>query len=172
MNDRRRLSYRLTPFVLSLAAGWTGALALEGQQAPPADALTLRHAVELALERAPQLAATRASRDEALAAANISRDALHPSVWASTTPGYSSGLPVSVAGSVPAYASIEVRQTIYDPWRKNEALQAQASAADFEGAVESGCAATVRTVATAYAKASRPPKRRAAGPPRSSAKAA
>jgi outer membrane protein TolC len=74
-------------------------------------------------------------------------------VWVSTTPGYSSGLPVSVAGSVPAYASIEVRQTIYDPWRKTEALQAEASAADFEGAVESGCADTVRTTATAYAKA-------------------
>ncbi len=153
MNDRRRLSHPLAPFVLFLAAGWTGAVPLEAQQAPPADTLTLRHAVELALERAPQLAATRASRDEALAAANISRDALHPSVWVSTTPGYSSGLPVSVAGSVPAYASIEVRQTIYDPWRKNEALQALASAADFEGAVESGCAVTVRTAATTYAKA-------------------
>jgi len=152
MNDRRRLSDRLAPYLLSLAAGWTGALPLAAQ-APPADALTLRHAVELALEQAPQLAATRASRDEALAQANISRDALHPSVWVSTTPGYSSGLPVSVAGSVPAYASIEVRQTIYDPWRKTEALQAQASAADFEGTLETGCATTVRTAATAYAKA-------------------
>jgi outer membrane protein len=109
--------------------------------------------VELALERAPQLAAQRAARDEAAAAARISQDALHPSVWASTTPGYSSGLPVSVAGSVPAYGAIEVRQTLYDPWRRNEALQAQANAADFEGAVESGCAETVRTAATAYAKA-------------------
>ncbi len=153
MNDRRRLSYRLAPYLLSLTAAWTAAAPLAGQQAPPADALTLRHAVELALAQAPQLAATRASRDEALAQAHISRDALHPSVWVSTTPGYSSGLPVSVAGSVPAYASIEVRQTIYDPWRKTEALQAQASAADFEGAVENGCADTVRTTATAYAKA-------------------
>ncbi len=153
MNDRRRLAHRLVPFLLAAAAGPLGAPRLSAQQAAPADVLTLRHAVELALDRAPQLAATRASRDEATAAANISRDALHPSVWVSTTPGYSSGLPVSVAGSVPAYASIEVRQTIYDPWRKTEALQAQASAADFEGAVESGCAETVRTAATAYAKA-------------------
>ena len=153
MNDRRRLPYRLAPFVLAVVAGLTGAAPLRAQQAAPADALTLRHAVELALDRAPQLAATRASRDEATAAAHIAQDALHPSVWVSTTPGYSSGLPVSVAGSVPAYASIEVRQTIYDPWRRNESLQAQASAADFEGAVEGGCADTVRTAATAYAKA-------------------
>lgn len=152
MNDRRRFSSRLAPRCLALAALAGGAPIL-AQQAAPADTLTLRHAVELALERAPQLAATRAARDEALAAARISQDALHPSVWASTTPGYSSGLPVSVAGSVPAYGAIEVRQTIYDPWRRNEALQAQATAADFEGAVESGCAGTVRTAATAYAKA-------------------
>ena len=153
MNDRRRLSDRLGPYFLFFAAGLAAGAPARAQQAAPADTLTLRHAVELALERAPQLAATRASRDEASASAEISHDALHPSVWVSTTPGYSSGLPVSVAGSVPAYASIEVRQTIYDPWRKTEALQAEASAADFEGAVESGCADTVRTTATAYAKA-------------------
>ncbi len=153
MNDRRFPASRLTSLFLAAAAGVTGAAPLRAQEGAPADALTLRHAVELALDRAPQLAATRASRDEAMAAADISRDALRPSVWASTTPGYSSGLPVSVAGSVPAYGSIEVRQTIYDPWRRNESLQAQASAADFEGAVESGCAETVRTAATAYAKA-------------------
>jgi outer membrane protein len=151
MNDRRRFSSRLAPLCMALAL--TGGAPILAQQAAPVDALTLRHAVELALERAPQLAATRAARDEAFAAARISQDALHPSVWASTTPGYSSGLPVSVAGSVPAYGAIEVRQTIYDPWRRNEALQAQATAADFEGAVESGCAGTVRTAATAYAKA-------------------
>ena len=153
MNDRRRFRSRRPLLCLSIAAGLAAGAPARAQQAAPADTLTLRHAVELALERAPQLAATRASRDEASAAAEISRDALHPSVWVSTTPGYSSGLPVSVAGSVPAYASIEVRQTIYDPWRKTEALQAEASAADFEGAVESGCADTVRTAATAYAKA-------------------
>ena len=153
MNDRRRFRSGRPLLCLSIAAGLAAGAPARAQQAAPADTLTLRHAVELALERAPQLAATRASRDEASASAEISHDALHPSVWVSTTPGYSSGLPVSVAGSVPAYASIEVRQTIYDPWRKTEALQAEASAADFEGAVESGCADTVRTTATAYAKA-------------------
>ncbi len=148
MNDGRRSLCLLAPLALALAAN----APVLAQQAP-ADTLTLRHAVELAIERAPQLVASRAARDEAGASARIAQDALHPSVWVSTTPGYSSGLPVSVAGSVPAYGAIEVRQTLYDPWRRNESLQAQASAADFEGALESGCADTVRTVATAYARA-------------------
>jgi len=153
MNDGRRFRSRLAPLYLALAAGLASAAPVLAQQAPPGDTLTLRHAVELALERAPQLAATRAAREEGSAAARVAGDALHPSVWVSTTPGYSSGLPVAVAGSVPAYASIEIHQTIYDPWKKNEALQAEATAADLEGALESGCAETVRTVATAYAKA-------------------
>jgi outer membrane protein TolC len=153
MNDRRRSGSRFAPIGLGLVAGLASRCLLLAQPAPSADTLTLRHAVELALEQAPQLAAMRAARDESGAAARVSQDALHPSVWVSTTPGYSSGLPVSVAGSVPAYAAVEVRQTIYDPWRRNEALQAEAHAADFEGAVESGCAETVRTTATVYAKA-------------------
>ncbi len=153
MNDRRRSGPRFAPIGLAVVAGFASRSLVLAQPAPSADTLTLRHAVELALEQAPQLAATRAARDESGAAARISQDALHPSVWVSTTPGYSSGLPVSVAGSVPAYAAVEVRQTIYDPWRRNEALQAQASAADSEGAVESGCADTVRTTAAVYAKA-------------------
>ena len=116
--------------------------------------LTLRHAAELALERAPQLdrdarGARRGQRFRERSAA----DALHPSVWISTTPGYSTGLPVSVAGSVPAYGAIEVRQTIYDPWRKNEALQAEARAADLEGVVESGLRRDGRATAVARVRA-------------------
>src|SRR5262249_35943781 len=72
--------------------------------------------------------------------------------WVSTTPGYSTGLPVLVAGSVPAYFSIEVRQTIFDPTKKNDALEAQARAAGLEGALASGCSETVREAVTAYAK--------------------
>ena len=98
-------------------------------------------------------AATRAARDEGTYSARIAADALHPSVWLSTTPGYSTGLPVVVAGSVPAYGAIEVRQTIYDPWKKNDALQAEAREAQLEGALVSGCSETVRSAVLAYARA-------------------
>src|SRR5262249_33263681 len=120
---------------------------------PEPPPLTLKHAAELALEHAPQLAATRAARDEGTYSARIAADALHPSVWVSTTPGYSTGLPVVVAGSVPAYGAIEVRQTIYDPWKKNDAPQAEAREAELEGALVTGCSETVRSAVSAYARA-------------------
>jgi len=159
MNDdrRSRSCSRFAPLsrCLAVVAGLASGSPVLAQQAQaaPAETLTLRRAVELALERAPQLAATRAAREEGDASARIAQDAFHPSVWVSTTPGYSTGLPVAVAGSVPSYGAVEIRQTIYDPWKKNESLQAQALAADLEGALESGCAETVRTAVTAYAKA-------------------
>lgn len=153
MNDRRFSHARLAVRGLAFAAGLAASAFARGQTVPAEpQPLTLRRAAELALDWAPQLAATRAARDEGSASARIAADALHPSVWLSTTPGYSTGLPTLVAGSVPAYGSILVRQTIYDPWKKNDALQAEARAADLEGALESGCAETVRAAVTAYAK--------------------
>ncbi len=153
MNDRRRPRGRLVPFGLVFAAGLAGAALARAQTAPALpETLTLKRAAELALERAPQLAATRAAREEGNASARVAADVLHPSVWVSTTPGYSSSLPTLVAGSVPAYGAIAVRQTIWDPWKKNDALQAAAKAADLEGALESGCGETVRSAVTVYAK--------------------
>ncbi len=151
MNDRGLSRLGRTLCTLASAAGFAAAPFLAAQASSP-DTLTLRRAVELALERAPQLAAMRTAREEGDASARVAADALHPSLWVSTTPGYSTGLPTLVAGSVPAYGAIEMRQTIYDPWKKNEALRAQARAAGAEGAFESSCAETVRATVTAYAK--------------------
>ena len=129
----------------------TGALPAFGQTAVP-EALTLRRAAELALERAPQLAATRAAREEADAAARLARDAFHPSAWFTTAPGYTHGLPGLVAGRVPAVAGIEVRQTIYDTARRSDALQAEASSAGVDAALERSCRETIEAVVTAYAR--------------------
>jgi outer membrane protein TolC len=153
MNDRRFSEFRIGIRALAVALGLAAAASGRAQTAPAApETLTLRHAAELALARAPQLAATRAARDEGGASARVAADALHPSVWVSTTPGYSSSLPTLVAGSVPAYGAIVVRQTIWDPWKKNDVLQAEAKMADLEGALESGCSETVRSTVTVYAR--------------------
>jgi outer membrane protein len=152
MNDRRALPSS-RPVAILFAVALSAAALARGQTAPGETApLTLRRAAELALVHAPQLAAQRAAREEGSASARVAADALRPSVWLSTTPGYSSGLPVAVAGSVPAYGALTVRQTIYDPMRKYDVLQAEAHTADLEGVVESGCADTVRATVRAYAR--------------------
>ncbi len=151
MNDRHPFGFSLGVLGLAIALPIVATEAAAAQT-PASETLTLRRAVELALERAPQLAAMRATTEEANAEARIAADAFHPSVWVSTTPGYSTGLPVAVAGSVPAYGAVEIRQTIYDPWKKNDALQADATAAKQSGKLASSCTETVQSAIAAYAK--------------------
>jgi outer membrane protein len=152
MNDRRSLPSFWPVAGLIAAALSAAALARAQTAAGEITPLTLRRAAELSLAHAPQLAAQRAAREEGSASARVAADALHPSVWVSTTPGYSSGLPVSVAGSVPAYGAITVRQTIFDPLKKYDAIEAAAHSAELEGVVENGCGETVRATVRAYAR--------------------
>ena len=46
-----------------------------------------------------------------------------------TTPGYSTGLPLAIAGEVPAAVGAAARMTLYDPNQRSDELQARASAA-------------------------------------------
>ena len=109
MNDRifRGLLSCLLLFLLPPVPG-----ALARSDGPPGavEPLTLRRAVELALARSPELAAA----------------GFRPEAFASTTPGYSTGLPVAVAGQVPAIFGVSVRTSLYDPARREGALAARA----------------------------------------------
>lgn len=120
--------------------------------AGPAAGLTLREAVDRALANSPGLAAAEATREEAAAEARLARDAFHPEAWASTTPGYSSGLPFAVAGRVPAIAGFDVRQTLYDRSSRSETFQADARAASRHGDAEKSMRETARGAALLYGR--------------------
>jgi outer membrane protein len=119
------------------------------QEAP--EPLTLRRAVELTLERAPQLAAVRAEQEGEQASARLAQDAYHPSAWITTSPGYTYGMPATVAGHVPSVVGIEFRQTIYDPYRRSAVYQAEARASGMEGTVARSCQDTIERALTVYA---------------------
>ncbi|MEP6802607.1 MAG: TolC family protein [Acidobacteriota bacterium] len=135
----------------SLAAGvlllfWSAGLA--GQAS--ADTLTLRRAIELALARAPEIGIARAEADEAAAAAGAAEAGLRPEASARTTPGYATGLPVLVAGQVPALFGVAVRTSLYDPSRTAAVWTARADAAGRQPGIARARAATVRAVAASY----------------------
>src|SRR5260370_22815487 len=87
-------------------------------QTPPAGPLTLRRAAELALAHAPEAAAARAQAAEADADARAASARFAPSAFATTTPGYSSALPVAVPAPVPSVFCAQVPQPVYDPARR------------------------------------------------------
>jgi outer membrane protein TolC len=148
MNNR---STRKLGFVLVGLAVSAGVLAQA--PAPPAEPLTLRQAVELALARAPGLAAARAAREEGAASAELARDAFMPSAYFSTTPGYTYGLPTLVVGQVPSLFAVEVLQPIYDPARRSAALRAEASASALDASLVLSCRGTMEATVAAYGKA-------------------
>lgn len=122
--------------------------------APEPEPLTLRHAVELAVARAPGLAGARAASEEGAASADLARDeAYHPAAYFSTTPGYTYGLPTLVVGQVPSIFAVEVLQPIYDPVRRSAALRAQASASSLGASLALSCRATMEATVAAYGRA-------------------
>ena len=121
-------------------------------QTAATEPLTLRRAVQLALERAPQLAAVKADREGERASAGLAKDVFHPSAYLSTNPGYTYGVPGLVAGRVPSIAMVEIRQAIYDPGRRSEALQAEARVSGMDAEVERSCRDTIEKTIAAYAR--------------------
>ncbi|HEY6930106.1 MAG TPA: TolC family protein, partial [Thermoanaerobaculia bacterium] len=75
-----------------------------------------------------------------------------PEAYVTTTPGYSSGLPIQVAGQVPSLAGVSFRKTLYDPSRRAEALESRVHAASLDGVRERSVIETIRTVAAAYGR--------------------
>ncbi len=136
-----------------LLAALACALAAPGPaQTRPTDALTLKRAAELALARAPEAAAARADAAEADASARAAAAGLAPQAFATTTPGYSSGLPVAVAGRVPSVFGIELHQTLYDPSTRAETLVARARADGLEGASALSRSAAARALVLSYGR--------------------
>jgi outer membrane protein TolC len=124
MSDRCSISRRWTPILAALLAAHLGfSSPARGEGSAP---LTLAKAVEMALAHAPELAVAFATEREAAATVRIGEDAFHPEASVSTSPGYGQGLPGGVGGQLPSVVSVEVRQTLYDPGRRADALEARA----------------------------------------------
>ena len=137
MNDRRSP----LALVLLLAAGPAAA-----------EPLTLRRAVDAALARAPEIAAVRSAIEEGAAGSREASSALRPHLYATTTPGYSTGLPVGVAGEIPSLVGVRLRMTLLDMGLSAERLGSEGREATLGASLAAARAALVRRTAAAYAR--------------------
>ncbi len=110
--------------------------------APP---LTLRRAAELALGNSPEVAA-------AAAGARLAAAAFRPGAELSSPPGVGRGLPVAVAGHVPAVVSVDLRQSLYNTEQRSQGLQARARSATTQAAWERARVQVAREIADLYAR--------------------
>ena len=155
MNDRAplRLSLAIAALAGFLAAG-------PGTAAPTG--LTLRQAVGEALGRSPDVLAAQSALDEGVAGGREIGSVLKPNVFATTTPGYSTGLPVGVAGEIPSLVGVRLRMVLLDLNLKADRLGSEGRAAGLEAAVAEARTGLVRRTASAYARLSSAERRLAA----------
>jgi outer membrane protein TolC len=117
-----------------------------------AEPLTLRAAVVRALEHAPELAVSRGVVEEAAAGSRSAASAFQPEAFISTTPGYATGMPVAIAGRIPAVAAVDARQLLYDARTRAEVHMAAAKAEEATGALGRVRSETARGVLALYAR--------------------
>ncbi|HYK42009.1 MAG TPA: TolC family protein, partial [Thermoanaerobaculia bacterium] len=135
MSERRTVSFRVLVVLAVFVAAGLAAKA-QAQNAPASPPLTLRRALEMALARSPDVAVARADAEIAGASERIAWSRWGPEAYAATNPGYTTGLPVMVAGQVPSLFSFAVRQSIYDPALRAGSLGARAEAEERRSAYE------------------------------------
>jgi outer membrane protein TolC len=121
---------------------------------PATVTLTVREAVQRALDRAPEVAIARAGADEASATSRVVTSDLNPQFYVNTTPGWSTGAPLSVAGEVPAAAGARLRMTLYDPIEKGQEFNARAGIVASQAILLEARAEIGRRAAAACAKLS------------------
>jgi outer membrane protein len=140
---------------LAAAAAAAGQAPPTLQPSPPSAApapLTLGRAAELALANAPEVAAAAAAWQADQAGARLAADAFRPAAEVSSTPGVGRGLPVAVAGRVPAVVSVDLRQSLYNTEQRAQGLQARARSATTGAAWERVRVQVVREIADLYAR--------------------
>jgi outer membrane protein TolC len=114
--------------------------------------LTLRRAAELALGHSHDVAAAAAALETDLAAARVAGDAFRPEAGVSTTPGVGRGLPVAVAGQVPAIVTVGVRQSLFNREDRSKGLAARAATAATRAAYQRARLQAARTAADLYSR--------------------
>ncbi len=139
MSDRR-----LALMLLLLASPAPGTAAPEP--------LTVRGAVERALTRDPSLLAARRAAEEGAAALQIAQSPFHPQFVLTTTPGVTTGLPLSVAGEPPAAAGARLRLMLWDPSLRADEAGALGRAASLAADAEAARQETIRRTVAVCAR--------------------
>jgi outer membrane protein TolC len=129
-----------------------GAQATEDPAAAAGAPLTLGRATRLAIGSSQEVAAAAALVRSDVASARLVADAFRPEAGVSSTPGIGRGLPMAVAGQVPAIVTVGVHRTLYNSEQRVKGLSARATTAGARAAYERQRLATARSTADLYAR--------------------
>jgi outer membrane protein TolC len=127
------------------------ALASTAAAQPGGPQLTVQDVIARAVAQAPEIRAARAGLAESKASAEIG-GGFRPSASVNTTPGYASGLPVSILGQVPAIGTVEAHSILFDRSMRTGALSAEAEIESAAAEVEARALSTAQAAAELYGR--------------------
>lgn len=116
-------------FVSSAAEGFA-------QSAEPG-AITLQQAVQMAVQKAPEVAIAQVQEARSLQALRETKASNLPQLVAGTGLAYNNGFPLSIEGAAPSIVQVAVTQSIFSKKNKNLILEAEQSAKTSRLAAES-----------------------------------
>ncbi len=130
---------------------WLAAAPVVIAQGPvPAERLTLKQAVALAVRNSRELALARLQQTLAEQSAAVSRAEFRPNLYAGSGAGYTNGIPQSPGGTAPSVFNVVYVQTLFNPPLRGQlrAAEERAGAQRFE--VERARDAVILRTASAY----------------------
>ncbi len=98
--------------------GWTLATACAAQQPEPAAKLTLKQAVQLAIQNSREIQAARLQTVVAQKTVGVDRSVFLPNFYTGSGYEYTSGFPLAPGGSLPTLFELAYNQSLYDPLAK------------------------------------------------------
>jgi outer membrane protein TolC len=87
--------------------------------------LTLRQAVDLALQQNPELTVTRLDEQKAAQSVRLAKDPFYPRVFLASGAAYSSGYPLTIDGNPPSVGQAHAVQTFFNRTRTYEVAEAR-----------------------------------------------
>ncbi len=140
---------RLLTWLLALLAGAGGAAALRAQEAAPG-ALTLKRAVELALQNSRDIQLAKIQTSLAQRAAYITKAEFMPNLYAGSGLGYTNGIPETPGGRAPSVFSITFRQQVLNQPLKGQSRELQEQVKSQTLMMEDMRNAVIQRTAAAY----------------------
>jgi outer membrane protein TolC len=112
-------------FLVVLCAAVLAAAAASAQEPTPPAKLTLKQAVQLAVQNSRDIQQARLQAIVALKTVGVDRSQFRPNLYTGSGYEYTSGFPLAPGGSLPALFELSYNQAIYDPLAKGHLLADQ-----------------------------------------------
>jgi outer membrane protein len=150
-NGRTTRTWRLLP-QLALLLAWLAAVGLgaHAQTAAPAERLTLRQTVTLALQHSPEVKLANLQYNVARREAGLRRSEFLPNLYGGSGAAYVNGFPILAEGGVPALFTLNYDQMLFNPLARSEIRVAEQGALQQQLAVQDASDAVAARAASSY----------------------